>query len=92
MSAANTLSEFKAAAKTVLQCLKGLPQQADVKIALIGGLALWNYLPQYRSTTVSTDDFSKQRMVASCLTSEKDAEFIITGREYLIRPSSHSEY
>lgn len=53
MSAMNTLADLNEAAKVVLQCLKGLPDQADVKIALIGGLALWNYLPQYRSTTVS---------------------------------------
>ncbi|KAG6362560.1 hypothetical protein INS49_007652 [Diaporthe citri] len=51
MSAANTLADLNEAAKAVMQCLKGLPEQADVRIALIGGLALWNYLPQYRSTT-----------------------------------------
>ncbi|KAI1284407.1 hypothetical protein F5Y07DRAFT_2734 [Xylaria sp. FL0933] len=46
----HSLSELKSAALEVIGILKGLPQFADQKIAVIGGMALWMYLPRGRST------------------------------------------
>ncbi|KAI0517889.1 hypothetical protein F5B22DRAFT_103833 [Xylaria bambusicola] len=44
------LCELESAALDVISILKGLPQFAEQKIAVIGGTALWKYLPRGRST------------------------------------------
>jgi hypothetical protein len=49
----HTLSELDAAASDVIQTLKGIPELASCKIAVIGGLALWKYIPNGRATEVS---------------------------------------
>ncbi|KAF2968901.1 hypothetical protein GQX73_g4678 [Xylaria multiplex] len=45
-----SLSDLQSAATDVIRILKGLPQFAEQKIAVIGGMALWMYLPRGRST------------------------------------------
>lgn len=47
-----TRQELSEAAAEIIAILKGLPQCLDAKIAVIGGLALWTYLPSGRTTQV----------------------------------------
>ena len=47
-----TISDLDAAASDVIQILKGIPEFALCKVAVIGGLALWKYLPRGRTTEV----------------------------------------
>ena len=44
--------ELEAAATRVLRILQGNSDFSDVRIAVISGLALWNYHPTGRSTSV----------------------------------------
>lgn len=43
---------FEAAAAQVLGILKGISDFGDASVAVIGGLALWKYLPEGRTTQV----------------------------------------
>lgn len=47
-----TQSELEAAASFVIQALKGMPEFASCEVAIIGGLALWKYVPKGRTTEV----------------------------------------
>ncbi|KAG9231711.1 hypothetical protein BJ875DRAFT_506491 [Amylocarpus encephaloides] len=42
--------QLEIAASDVIQILKGIPEFAACKVAVIGGLALWNYMPAHRAT------------------------------------------
>jgi hypothetical protein len=41
-------SELETAASDVIQILKGIPQFVSCKVAVIGELALWKYMPTGR--------------------------------------------
>lgn len=47
-----SLSRLEAAAHDVIHIMKRIPEFADQKIAVIGGMAIWKYLPNGRSTEV----------------------------------------
>ncbi|KAI0426577.1 hypothetical protein F5Y09DRAFT_334024 [Xylaria sp. FL1042] len=42
--------ELENAVCNVIQIIKQIPELADTKLAVVGDLALWRYLPAYRST------------------------------------------
>ena len=44
--------ELETAATGVIRILQGIREFSDARIAVIGGLALWNYHPTGRSTSV----------------------------------------
>lgn len=50
---APSFSELEVAAGAVIAILKTMPEFSNAKIAVIGGLGLWNYLRGYRTTEVS---------------------------------------
>ena len=53
-TAALTLHDLERAASDVIRLIKQVPEaRGDTKLALIGGLALWHYLPEGRTTGVS---------------------------------------
>jgi len=39
-------------ASDVIAMLKALPERANTKIAIIGGLAVWKYMQDFRTTHV----------------------------------------
>ncbi|KAK2762065.1 hypothetical protein FQN54_001072 [Arachnomyces sp. PD_36] len=43
-------AEFEDAAETVIRILKTIPEFSNVKIVVIGGLSLWKYAREYRTT------------------------------------------
>ena len=45
-------TDLESAAENVIALMKTVPQLADTKIVVIGGLALWKYIPAGRSTEV----------------------------------------
>ncbi|KAF4627030.1 hypothetical protein G7Y89_g11129 [Cudoniella acicularis] len=45
-----TLTELETAASDVIQILKTVPEFASARVAVIGGLALWKYMPRGRTT------------------------------------------
>ncbi|KAI1332867.1 hypothetical protein F5Y16DRAFT_418805 [Xylariaceae sp. FL0255] len=45
-----TLAELERAAQDVIMIMKNVPELASQKVAVIGGLALWKYMPKGRST------------------------------------------
>ena len=47
-----TLAELNRAASEVITILKGITDYSNAKIAVIGGLALWNYVQNGRTTEV----------------------------------------
>jgi hypothetical protein len=47
-----TLAELNRAASEVIIILKGIPDYSNAKVAVIGGLALWNYVQNGRTTEV----------------------------------------
>jgi hypothetical protein len=47
-----SLSELESAARDVISLMKTIPELADREIAVIGGMALWKYLPRGRTTEV----------------------------------------
>ncbi|PLB37792.1 uncharacterized protein BDW47DRAFT_106372 [Aspergillus candidus] len=47
---APTFPELEQAAGAVILILKSMPEFADTKIAIIGGLSLWKYIEHFRST------------------------------------------
>jgi len=47
-----SLAELNSAASEVIIILKGIPEYANARVAVIGGLALWNYLQNGRTTEV----------------------------------------
>lgn len=48
-----TRIQLEAAASEVISVLKGIREFSNARIAVIGGLALWKYLPNGRTTEVS---------------------------------------
>lgn len=48
----SSVSELEMAAQAVITILKRFPEFANAKIAIIGGLSLWRYIREYRSTEV----------------------------------------
>jgi hypothetical protein len=53
-----TLVQLEATAADVIGILKGISEYEDAKIAVIGGLAVWKYDPEGRTTEVSYDDIA----------------------------------
>ncbi|KAA8641639.1 hypothetical protein EYZ11_006829 [Aspergillus tanneri] len=53
---APSFAELEEAASAVIRILKSLPDFANAKIAVIGGLSLWKYLRGYRTTEVEFYD------------------------------------
>ena len=49
---APTRLQLERAAADVISILKGISEYSNAKIAVIGGLALWKYLPSGRTTEV----------------------------------------
>jgi hypothetical protein len=49
---APSFAELEVAAGAVIAILKTMPEFSNAKIAVIGGLGLWNYLRGYRTTEV----------------------------------------
>ncbi|RYP20451.1 hypothetical protein DL767_009454 [Monosporascus sp. MG133] len=47
---AATFCELECAASDVIRTVKRMPDLGNVKLAIIGGLALWHYLPRGRTT------------------------------------------
>lgn len=47
------LKELEYAVCDVIQIVKQIPELAESRLAVIGGLALWHYLPGHRPTDVS---------------------------------------
>lgn len=47
-----SLAELNRAASDVITILKGIPDYSNAKVAVIGGLALWNYVRDGRTTEV----------------------------------------
>ncbi|RYO93987.1 hypothetical protein DL762_000735 [Monosporascus cannonballus] len=47
---ATTFRELECAASDVIRTVKRMPDLGNVKLAIIGGLALWHYLPRGRTT------------------------------------------
>lgn len=47
-----SFAELEAAAGAVIGILKTMPEFSNSRIAVIGGLGLWNYLRRYRTTEV----------------------------------------
>ncbi|RYP55389.1 hypothetical protein DL768_000144 [Monosporascus sp. mg162] len=47
---AATFRELECAASDVIRTVKRIPDLGNVKLAIIGGLALWHYLPRGRAT------------------------------------------
>ena len=47
-----TRSQLETAAADVIGILKGISEYSDARIAIIGGLALWKYIPRGRTTEV----------------------------------------
>ncbi|RYP85615.1 hypothetical protein DL769_000956 [Monosporascus sp. CRB-8-3] len=45
-----TFRELECAASDVIRIIKRMPDLGNVKLAIIGGLALWHYLPRGRTT------------------------------------------
>lgn len=50
----STLAQLDQAAKDVVGEMKKIKEYADAKVAVIGGLALWNYIKSGRTTKVCT--------------------------------------
>ena len=46
-------AQLEAAAADVIRILKGISEYSNARIAIIGGLALWKYIPVGRTTDVS---------------------------------------
>ncbi|RMZ73736.1 hypothetical protein GMOD_00009504 [Pyrenophora seminiperda CCB06] len=47
---ASKFSELERASLVVLDIFKTIPELQTAKVAIIGGMALWKYLPDYRTT------------------------------------------
>ncbi|KAI9694356.1 MAG: hypothetical protein M1820_009004 [Bogoriella megaspora] len=47
---ASNFSQLKLAALAVLKIFKTIPDLQNAEVAVIGGMALWKYLPEYRTT------------------------------------------
>jgi hypothetical protein len=41
--------QLETVAADVIRILKGMPEYSDARIAIIGGLALWKYIPTGRN-------------------------------------------
>ena len=52
-----SFAELEVAAGAVIDILKTMPEFSNSRIAVIGGLGLWNYLRRYRTTEVRFHDF-----------------------------------
>ncbi len=53
MPPAPSRNQLEAAAADVITILKSIREYSDAKVAVIGGLALWKYLPAGRTTQVT---------------------------------------
>lgn len=53
MSNGPSFAELEAAAGAVIGILKTFPEFSGSRIAVIGGLGLWRYIRNYRTTEVS---------------------------------------
>lgn len=47
-----SLAEVQDAARDVIRIMKTVPSLSRAQIAVIGGMAVWNYIPKGRSTEV----------------------------------------
>jgi hypothetical protein len=72
---ASKFSELERACLVVLDIFKTIPELQTAKVAIIGGMALWKYLPDYRTTQVCDLRFTLSPVRANCL---KDVDFCIT--------------
>ena len=52
MSNMPSFTELEAAAGAVIRILKTIPEFSSSRIAIIGGLGLWRYIRNYRTTEV----------------------------------------
>lgn len=52
MSNMPSFTELEAAASAVIRILKTIPEFSSSRIAIIGGLGLWRYIRNYRTTVV----------------------------------------
>jgi hypothetical protein len=52
---APTFEELEETASALIACLKTIPDYADTRIAIIGGMALWRYIPNGRGTKVQSE-------------------------------------
>ncbi|OJD24744.1 hypothetical protein ACJ73_03899 [Blastomyces percursus] len=50
MSSPPSFTELEAAAEDVIRILRGVPEFASARVAIIGGMSLWKYLDGYRTT------------------------------------------
>lgn len=48
-----SLKDLEAAAADVIAILKDIPGLSEARVAVIGGLALWKYMPRGRTTEVN---------------------------------------
>ena len=56
-----TFLELEESAQAAINCLKLFPEFANAKIAIIGGAALWKYVPSGRTTMVKFEVTANSR-------------------------------
>lgn len=64
--------ELERAASDVIQNVKQIQELRHARLSVIGGLALWHYLPEYRSTDVrklGVKIFNGLELIVLCRTS-----------------------
>jgi hypothetical protein len=54
-----TRTELERAAANVIGILKSISEYSEARIAIIGGLALWKYIPNGRTTQVIAFSYSQ---------------------------------
>lgn len=75
---APSFAELEVAAGAVIAILKTMPEFSNAKIAVIGGLGLWNYLRGYRTTEVLLPWPFFSTWINCLLYSHQDVDFLIT--------------
>lgn len=56
-----SLNELESAAAQVIAILKSISEFSDASVAVIGGLALWKYIPNGRTTEVLSSTIACSR-------------------------------
>jgi hypothetical protein len=56
MSSGLSFAELEAAAGAVIEILKTIPEFSNSRIVVIGGLGLWRYIRNYRTTEVRSQE------------------------------------
>jgi len=72
---AENLADLERSSLAVLNIFKTIPELQTAKVAIIGGMAIWKYLPHYRTTQVCNLRSTRPPFGANCF---KDVDFCIT--------------